>query len=49
LNNPDAVEKVNRTAQNRFIMLNDRVVDILAGGDTYTIEREVNEVSSMKN
>jgi hypothetical protein len=49
LNNPDAVEKVDRTSRTRFIMLNDRVVDILAGGETYTIEREVYEVSSMKN
>lgn len=44
LNNPNSVEKVDRTADTRFIMLNDRTVDVLAGGDTYTIEREVDEV-----
>lgn len=45
LNDPNAVEKVNRTAMTRFIMLKERTVDVLAGSETYTIEREVNEVS----
>ena len=45
LNDPNAIEKVNRTAKTRFIMLRDRTVDVLTGSETYTIEREVNEVS----
>jgi general L-amino acid transport system substrate-binding protein len=43
LNNVDAVDITNVTAETRFVSLNDRTSDVLAGGETYTIEREVNE------
>ena len=46
LNDPNGVDIINVTAETRFISLNERKSDILAGGETYTIEREVNEVSS---
>lgn len=44
LNNPNALDIINVTAETRFGALNDRYVDVLAGGETYTVEREINEV-----
>jgi hypothetical protein len=44
LNNPNGFEKINVTTETRFDMLNNRAVDLLAAGDTHTIEREVLEV-----
>ncbi|KAL3798805.1 hypothetical protein HJC23_004593 [Cyclotella cryptica] len=43
LNNPDAVDSVNATAEARFVLLKERATDLHAGGATHTIEREVNE------
>ena len=44
LNDPNALEVIHVTAETRFAALNDRYVDVLAGGETYTVEREINEV-----
>lgn len=38
------MEKVDTTGATRFVLLNDRDVDVLVGGETYTIERCSNEV-----
>jgi ABC-type amino acid transport substrate-binding protein len=46
LNDHDAVDIINVTAETRFVSLNDRTSDVLAGGETYTIEREVNEATT---
>jgi hypothetical protein len=46
LNNPEGFVLVNITTDNRYKMLRDRQVDVLVGGETHTIEREVMEVRS---
>lgn len=38
------MEKVDTTGATRFVLLNDRDLDVLVGGETYTIERCSNEV-----
>jgi hypothetical protein len=43
------MEIIHVTSETRFVALNDRTVDVLSGGETYTIEREVNEVSGFHN
>lgn len=44
LGNPESFEEVEVTGNNRWQMLHQRKIDILAYGDTHTIEREVKEV-----
>ncbi len=43
---PEKIEKVNVTIEERFQKLDDRAVDLLLYGDAYTIEREIREVRS---
>ncbi len=45
LNDPDKIEPVLVTVENRFDTLNNRDIDILVRGDAYTLERELREVS----
>lgn len=44
LNNPESFVLTYVTTKNRFQMLRDRQVDVLVGGETFTVEREVFEV-----
>eukprot|EP00804_Cyclotella_cryptica_P011861 CCRYP_015352-RA/>CCRYP_015352-RA protein AED:0.24 eAED:0.24 QI:1177/1/1/1/1/0.83/6/837/490 len=43
LNDPESFVLVNVTTDNRFQVLRERQVDVLVGGETHTVEREVFE------
>ena len=46
LNDPDKIDVINVTKENRFLKLNNREIDVLIRGDADTLQREIREVSA---